>query len=144
LREGAVSDPSGLLDIRGHVKFQVFNPVGGIADLRRSLTIRRDAGQSVGRIGESEMHLGRAYAELRLYARAEPLLSSGITKLCASGNVNFLTQGLRHLARFHARTGRTAEGVKLLREAQSLASSSEAQGQLRQVEDALRDFGEEP
>jgi hypothetical protein len=31
-----------------------------------------------------------------------------------------------------------------LREAQSLASSSEAQGQLRQVEDALRDFGEEP
>ena len=70
LWENAVSDPSGLLDIRGHVKLQMFNPVGGVSDLRRTLEIRRDTGQPPGRIGESEMHLGRAYAYCRRYKKA--------------------------------------------------------------------------
>lgn len=141
---GGPSDPSGLLDIRGHVKLQMLNPIGGISDLKRALAIRQEQGQSLGRIGESEMHLGRAYAYCRRYGRAERLLRDGIAKLRTTENHPFTVQGLRHLADFDKRVGHRAEAVTALREAQAIARKYEIQGQLQQIEDALRGLGEEP
>jgi hypothetical protein len=44
LSSDTISDPSGLLDIRGHVKLRLFNPLGGLRDLKRALAIRLDQG----------------------------------------------------------------------------------------------------
>ena len=143
LGEGAVSDPSGLLDIRGHVKLQMFNPIGGISDLKRSLAFRRDRDQGPLRIGESEAHLGRAYAYCRQHTKAERLLEDGTAKLRLSGNKPFLVQALRHLAVFYAQIGRRADAIKTLREAQTIAKDNEIQGQLQQIEEELRTLGEE-
>lgn len=140
---GGPSDPSGLLDIRGHVKLRKLNPIGGIADLKKALAIRLDQGHRADRIGESEMHLGRAYAYCRRYSHAERLLQNGIAKLRTSSNHGFFVQGLRHLADFYKRVGRRTDAVKALREAQAIAQKHEIQGQLQQIEDALRELGED-
>lgn len=138
LRSGAVSDPSGLLDIRGHVKLRMLNPLGGLADLKRALAMRREQGQGCARIGESEVHLGRAYAYCRLNGRAEYFLEEGVAKLRASANRPFLVQALRHLAVFYGSVGRTTEAEVTLREAMALATQFEIQGQLHQIEQELR------
>ncbi len=138
------SDPSGLLDIRGHVKLRMMNPLGGLSDLKRALGLRRDLGQSARRIGESEVHLGRAYAYCRRYRTAEHLLQDGVAKLRTTEDRNFLVQALRHLAVFHSHVGRRDEAVKVLREAQQIACPHEIQGQLLQIEDELRVLGEIP
>jgi tetratricopeptide (TPR) repeat protein len=144
LSEGAVSDHSGLLDIRGHVKLRMFNPVGGLSDLRQSLAIRMDNGQSPGRIGESEVHLGRAYAECRQYRKAERYLESGVARLRTSGNQTFFVQGLRHLALFYTRLGRRVAAIEALTEAQDIAKRHEIHGQLQQIEHELSKLYEEP
>ena len=53
----------------------------------------------------------------------------------------FTVQGLRHLADFSKRVGNRAEAVKDLREALAIARKYEIQGQLQQIEDALRELG---
>jgi tetratricopeptide (TPR) repeat protein len=143
LKTGAVSDPSGLLDIRGHVKLRMLNPLGGLSDLKRALAIRRDMGQHADRIGESEVHLGRAYAYCRQYGKAERLLQDGIAKLRMMDNRSFLIQGLRHLAVFYNQIGRRRDAIKLLREAQAIARDNETLGQLNQIEDELRALGQD-
>jgi tetratricopeptide (TPR) repeat protein len=142
LRAGGVSNPSGLLDIRGHIKFRMFNPVGAIADLRRSLAMRCDAGQSLAGIGESEVHLGAAYARLKLHRLAERLLEEGVAKLRTGDNSNFLAQGLRHLAEFYERAGRKDEAMATLHEAREITRRIESQGQLHQIEEALARMGQ--
>lgn len=133
LREKEVSDLSGLLDIRGHIKLRMFNPLGAVSDLRHALEIRRDTNQSLARIGESEMHLGAVYAQCGLRRLAEPLLEQGVAKLHVAGSNNFLVQGLRHLAAFYGRSGRTADAADALQKAQDIAQRLEIAGQLQQI-----------
>jgi tetratricopeptide (TPR) repeat protein len=143
---GGPADPSGLLDIRGHVKLQMFNVFGGIADLKTALRIREEQGEDMCRIGQSQVHLGRAYSHLGLYNRAERLLEDGLEKLrrCNSKNREFLTQALRHVSDHERRIGRKREAITRLREAQAIARQDEILGQLEQIEEALRALGEEP
>lgn len=143
LKSGAISDPSGLLDIRGHVKMQMLNPIGGISDLKCALAMRQDKGQSSRRIGESEVHLGRAYAHCRQYGKAERLLQDGVAKLRSTGHQPFIVQALRHLAVFYKQVGRREDAIKLLHEAQEIARKHEIQGQLQQIEDELREMWED-
>ena len=142
LSETGISDPSGLLDIRGHVKLRMFNLLGGLSDLKRALAIRREQGEDGGRIGESEVHLGVAYAYCWQFEKAERLLQDGVAKLRAADNRNFLVQALRHLAVFYAQVGWREEAAGLLREAQAIAEQHEIQGQLQQIENELRRLGE--
>jgi tetratricopeptide (TPR) repeat protein len=144
LRERATSDPSGLLDIRGHVKMNMLNPIGGLRDLKRALAIRREQAQRVDRIGESEVHLGRAYAYCRRHGKAERLLQDGVAKLRSTDNCPFTVQALRHLAVFNKQIGRRSEAAEALREAQAMARQYEIQGQLEQIEDELKALGEDP
>lgn len=143
LEGSTASDSSGLLDIRGHVKLAMLNPVGGIFDLKRALAIRRDKDQGPGRVGESEVHLGRAYAACRLHRKAERLLEDGVAKLVTTDRYPFIIQGLRHLGTFYSQVGRRADATKALRKARALASEHEIQGQLYQVEEGLRNLGVE-
>ena len=142
LSEPRISDPSGLLDIRGHVKLRMLNPLGGIGDLKRALAIRRNQGQSPARIGESEVHLGRAYAYCRRYRKAEGLLEAGVSRLRTSDSSAFLAQALRHLAVFYGQISRRSEATKALHEARGIARKYEIQGQLQQIEDELLRLGE--
>ena len=142
LSEADSSDPSGLLDIRGHVKLRMLNLLGGMSDLKRALAIRREQGEDGGRIGESEVHLGMAYSYCRQFGKAERLLQDGVAQLRAADNRNFLVQALRHLAVFYAQVGRREEAVRLLREAQAVARQHEIQGQLQQIENELHQLGE--
>jgi tetratricopeptide (TPR) repeat protein len=98
------------------------------------------------RIGQSQVHLGRAYSHLGLYNRAERLLEDGLEKLrrCNSKNREFLTQALRHVSDHERRIGRKREAITRLREAQAIARQDEILGQLEQIEEALRALGEEP
>ncbi|GMT47133.1 MAG: hypothetical protein IEMM0007_0699 [bacterium] len=137
------SDSSGLLDIRGHIKLAMLNPAGGIFDLKRALAIRLAKDQDPGRVGESEMHLGRAYAACRLFRKAERLLEDGVAKLETTDRYPFTVQGLRHLGTFYSQVGRRADATRVLRKAQVLASEHEIQGQLYQVEEELRKLGVE-
>jgi hypothetical protein len=141
LSSGPVSDASGLLDIRGHVKLRMLDPLGGLRDLKRALSIRLDQGQGVDRIGESEVHLGRAYAYCRLYSEAERLLEHGVAKLRTSGNHQFFVQALRHLGVFYGQVDRRGEAAKVLREAQAIARQYEIQGQLQEIEAELQALG---
>ena len=141
LAYGAASDPSGLLDIRGHVKLRMLNLFGGLADLKRSLAIRRDQGQRADRIGESEVHLGRAYAHCWQHSKAQRLLEDGVAKLRTTDNTPFTVQALRHLAVFYGSVGRRNEAVRVLQEAKSIASLHEIEGQLQQIEQELRRLG---
>jgi len=143
LSEAETSDSSGLLDIRGHVKMHMLNPIGGLWDFKRALAIRRSQAQRADRIGESEVHLGRAYAYFRRHAKAERLLQDGIAKLRSTDNHPFTVQALRHLAVFYGRIGRTREALSMLREAQGIARQYEIQGQLQQVEEELQALGED-
>jgi hypothetical protein len=138
LGNASVSDLSGLLDIRGHVKLHMFNPLGGLRDLKRALAIRRDQGQSAAHIGESEVHLGRAYVHCRLFGKAERLLEGGLAKLKSTDNYPFIVQACRHLAVFYARVDRLPEAERVLQEAQTIAKQHEIHGQLHQIEDELR------
>ena len=142
LSEPTTSDPSGLLDIRGHIKLRLFNPLGGIADLKRALRIRCDQGQSAARIGECEVHLGRAYAHCRLYGKAERLLEDGVAKLTAADAGPFAVQAMRHLGVLYGRIGRKREAISVLRRARAIAQAQEIQGQLQQIDDELRHMGE--
>jgi hypothetical protein len=142
LASGGLADPTGVLDIRGHVRMRLFNPFGGLRDLRRALARRLDNGESAGRIGESEVHLGRAYVECHLYGKAEQLLESGVARLCTTNNFEFTAQALRHLAALHGARGRRNEAVRVLRQAEGLARQHEIEGQLRQIKDALHALGE--
>lgn len=141
LEVSTVSDLSGLLDIRGHVKLEMLNPAGGIFDLKRALAIRRDEDQVPGRVGESEVHLGRAYAACRLHRKAERLLEDGVAKLETTDRYPFIIQGLRHLGTFYSQLGRRGDATRVLRKAQALASEHEIQGQLQQIEEELRNLG---
>lgn len=141
LEVSTASDHSGLLDIRGHIKLRMLNPVGGISDLKRALRIRREKDQGPGRIGESEVHLGRAYAACRLYRKAERLLEDGVAKLETTDRHPFFIQGLRHLGTFYARAGRRSDAIEVLLKARDKASEYEIQGQLHQVEKELRNLG---
>jgi hypothetical protein len=137
-------DSSGLLDIRGHIKLAMLNPAGGIFDLKRALAIRLDKDQDPGRVGESEVHLGRAYAACRLFRKAERLLEDGVAKLETTDRYPFTVQGLRHLGTFYSQVGRRTDATRVLRKAQILASEKhEIQGQLYQVEEELRKLGVE-
>jgi tetratricopeptide (TPR) repeat protein len=138
---GAVSDLSGLLDIRGHVKLRMLNPIGGLSDLKRALAIRHEQSEGLARIGESEAHLGRAYAECRLNAKAERLLQAGVAKLRLAENRAFLVQALRHLGTFYARLGRRDEAITHLEEAREIAQREETLGQLHQIESELHALG---
>lgn len=138
-----VADRSGLLDIRGHVKLRMLNPLGGVADLKRALAIRRDA-QDMGQIGESEVHLGRAYVACFQYGKAERLLLDGVAKLEQAGHDAFTVQGLRHLGVYYGKVGQRRDAVAVLRKAQDLASRREIAGQLSQIVEELRRLGEPP
>jgi len=137
LNASTPSDSSGLLDIRGHVKLAMLNPVGGILDLKRALEIRRDKDLGPGGVGESEVHLGRAYAACRLYRKAERLLEDGVGKLETTDRYPFIVQGLRHLGTFYLQVERRDDATRVLQKAQALASKHEIQGQLHQVEEVL-------
>jgi tetratricopeptide (TPR) repeat protein len=143
LKDTSASDASGLIDIRGHVKLAMCNPIGAISDLKRALAIRRDSGQGPGSVGESEVHLGRAYAICRQYRKAEQLLEEGVSKLEMSDRYFFIVQGLRHLGAFYAQVGRRDDAIKVLRKAHALASQREVQGQLHQLEAELCKLGQE-
>jgi tetratricopeptide (TPR) repeat protein len=143
LSERSPNDASGTLSVRGHVKLRMLNVPGGLSDLKKVLAIRQEQGDSIGRIGEAEAHLGRAYVLCRQFGKAERLLHEGIDKLRAADNVNFLVQALRHLAALYVRTGRRAEAIAVLREAQRIARAREIQGQLGQIEAELKRLGED-
>lgn len=138
LGSSSFSDQSGLLDIRGHIKLRLLNPVGGLRDLKRALAMRLDQDDSAHRIGESQVHLGRAYVHCRQYHKAERLLQDGVAKLLTTDKHPFTVQALRHLAVFHGRVGRKKEAVVTLRQAQDIAARYEIEGQLRQIEDELQ------
>jgi len=144
IESGTASDVSGLLDIRGHVKLRMGNPVGGLFDLTRALAVRRENAEGPGRIGESEAHLGRALAQCRLNGKAERLLQSGVANLRLANNRPFLIQALRHLGTFYARVGRREEAVTYLDEARQIALRDDAIGQLQQIESELRGLGALP
>jgi tetratricopeptide (TPR) repeat protein len=142
LESSTVSDLSGLFDIRGHVKLAMLNPSSGISDLKRALEIRCEKDQGPGRIGESEVHLGHAYATCGLFRKAERLLEDGVDKLLTTDRYPFTVQGLRHLGTFYSQVGRRTDAVRILQKAWVLASEHEIQDQAQQVEDELRDLGE--
>jgi tetratricopeptide (TPR) repeat protein len=144
LQDKAMSDPTGILDIRGHVRLRMFDPLGALSDLEHALALRRASGLGPGAIGESEMHLGRAYSVCRRYSKAERLLEEGVAKLETTDNHPFVVQGLRHLAAFYAQVGRRSDAIRKLRKAQSVARDYEIQGQLDQVEHELGKLGELP
>jgi hypothetical protein len=126
-------EPSGLLAIRGSVKFSIGRPFSAIDDYKAVVALRSRGGFSIGEVGEAESELGFGYHLMRRNSRAEPLLVSGVEKLRLDDRPEFTVRALRKLARFYRGSGRHDEARRSFHEALTLARTRELNGQLSQL-----------
>lgn len=131
-------DISGLLSIRGSVLLELGDVRAAVSEYERSLQVRLDAKEPLGRIGEAEAYLGFGYfrlginrLQLRYIWKAQELLEAGVHHLKDSNRVPFTVGAMKKLCLFYTATLQWERARIVFDEAYELANRHGLYGQVQ-------------